>query len=407
MRSFRSKIKLSGSKEKWTGEVLRLAWGGKGIATHTDGRLLLLTSPLALFPGEIVEAEVIWKKKHGEGIVTKWIKPNARRIPSQCEFGKLCGGCDLWESGAYGSDLKKMMVQDLFQRQWNRNDFKWLPAPNHAKRHRIQLHWDGSKLGFFERKSHRIIEIKECPAAHSSLSEAIALLRDGLVQRKIPYHPQRWELGTGVPSVGVIASTESGMHYSLNGGRFLEGDFSLTEQLGDIVLIHRPGTFFQACPEWAFESFSSILHEWSIKGDCLFDLYGGVGLFSAILRKNFKTFYLIESSTESIHHARENFERLQIQGKCIQGDVAEIQLAGLCSPRDTILIDPPRSGCSSKLLEKLNISGVPTLVMIGCDGATWARDIKQLSHYRIDSLAAIDLFPNTHHTECLALLRMI
>jgi 23S rRNA (uracil1939-C5)-methyltransferase len=407
MRLTRRKINSTVPQEKWSGEVLRLAWGGKGIASHQDGRLLILTSPLALFPGEIVEAQVTWKKKHGEGLVTRWLSPSTKRVPSQCEFGELCGGCDLWESDSYGSELKKLMIQDLFQRQLNCQDFKWMPAPVQTKRHRIQLHWDGMKLGFFERKSHRIIEIRECPTAHPSLSQAINYLRDSLVNQRVPSHPQRWELGTGTPSIGVIATTESGIHFSLNDGQFIQGDYVLREQLGDLILNHRPGSFFQACPEWAFESFSSILQDWPLSGDRLFDLYGGVGLFSAILRRHFKYFYLIESSAESVEYAKKNFDRLQINGICIQGDVAKVDLASLCSSRDTVLIDPPRVGCSVNLLEQVNSCRVKTVVMIGCDGATWARDIKRLSNYQIESLAAIDLFPNTHHAECLALLRRI
>lgn len=235
MRSSHQKINPAAQREKWSGEVLRLAWGGKGIASHLDGRLLLLTSPLALFPGEIVEAEVVWKKKHGEGLVTRWLSPSAKRVASQCEFGKVCGGCDLWESGSHGTELKKLMVQDLLHRQLNRQDFKWMPAPIQAKRHRIQLHWDGAMLGFFERKSHRIIEIRDCPTAHPSLSEAIDCLRDSLVRQKVPCHPQRWELGTGTPSVSVIATMESGIHYLLKDGQFLEGDYTLTEKLGGLL----------------------------------------------------------------------------------------------------------------------------------------------------------------------------
>ena len=407
MRSSPRKINPAAQRENWSGEVLRLAWGGKGIASHLDGRLLLLTSPLALFPGEIVEAEVVWKKKHGEGLVTRWLSPSAKRVASQCEFGKVCGGCDLWESGSHGTELKKLMVQDLLHRQLNRQDFKWMPAPIQAKRHRIQLHWDGAMLGFFERKSHRIIEIRDCPTAHPSLSEAIDCLRDSLVRQKVPCHPQRWELGTGTPSVSVIATTESGIHYLLKDGQFLEGDYTLTEKLGGLTLNHRAGSFFQACPEWAFESFSSILLDWSLSGERLFDLYGGVGLFSALLRANFKSFYLIESAEDSVAYAKRNFDQLQINGICVQGDVGKIELTALCSSRDTILLDPPRSGCSVDLLEKINSSEALTVVMIGCDGATWARDIKRLTNYKIESLAAIDLFPNTHHVECLALLKRI
>ncbi len=405
MRPYPRRINPTATKEKWSGEVLRLAWGGKGISLHQDGRLLILTSSLALFPGEIVEAEVVWKKKHGEGLVTRWLTPSSKRVPSQCEFGELCGGCDLWESGTYAPELKKMMVEDLFKRQLNHMDFEWMASPPEAKRHRIQLHWDGSILGFYERKSHRIIQIRECPVAHPALSSAIHHLREHLLNRKVPHYSQRWELGTGSPSLKVIATTESGAHYELRNGEFYEGDHFLTEQLGSLTLNHRPGSFFQACPEWAYKSFSSILlKSWSVSGERLFDIYGGVGLFSAILEKKFKSFYLVENSDQSIYHARKNFEKLGLDSVCVKQDAAETKLENLCSSSDTILVDPPRSGCSIDLLNRINSCQATTVVMIGCDGATWARDIKRLTNFRIKSLAAIDLFPNTHHVECLALL---
>ena len=84
---------------KWSGTVERLAWGGMGVGRGEDGRLILLEAPLALFPGEKVEALVRWKPRHGEGQVTAWTRRDPRRVRAACPVAGICGGCSLWEAG--------------------------------------------------------------------------------------------------------------------------------------------------------------------------------------------------------------------------------------------------------------------------------------------------------------------
>ena len=76
----------------WRGTIERLTWGGLGLATAEDGRLILLRAPLALFPGEVVEAQLRWKPRHAEGTVTQWIKRDPRRAPAPCPVAEACGG---------------------------------------------------------------------------------------------------------------------------------------------------------------------------------------------------------------------------------------------------------------------------------------------------------------------------
>jgi 23S rRNA (uracil1939-C5)-methyltransferase len=72
---------------------------------------------------------------------------------------------------------------------------------------------------------------------------------------------------------------------------------------------------------------------------------------------------------------------------------------------DTILLDPPREGLEPTLCERLASAGAGTLVLVGCDGAAFCRDVKRLSYaWKLDQLAVLDLFPLTSHVECVALL---
>lgn len=392
-------------KEIWEGTVDRLAWGGSGIGRHHDGRLLLLKASLALFPGEAVEALVSWKKSHGEGTVTRWITKSPSRVESICPVASQCGGCDLWESGYEVSNLKKLMVEDLLHRQLKTSVFEWFPAPSEAKRHRIQLHWDGILLGFFKAKSHTIVPITECWASAPSLSMAIPILREHLASGRLPSHPQRWDLNTSSYSNRVVAIDEGQVCFDLDTASLLFKEETIIETWRDISLAYPAGGFFQACPQWAFESFHTILESWGIQGDTLYDLYGGVGFFSALLKDKFKKFSLIEDSAMAVVCAKKNLSSLNLNHECLCLDAGLWVPPSTISREDVALIDPPRSGCPTEVIDGINHSNLETLIMIGCDGATWARDLKRLSAFQVKKIAAIDLFPNTHHVECLALLK--
>jgi len=394
-------------KVKWTGKVERLAWGGLGVGREEDGRLILLSAPLALFPGEEVEAEVRWKARHGEGDVLRWMTSDPRRVATTCPVARLCGGCDLWESGAHASELKKLMVEDLLRRQLpDTTEWAWHPAPPEARRHRIQLHWAGRTLGFHRRRSHSIVPVQACPVAHSVLSDAIPRLREALEEGALPSRPQRWELATGTPANLVFAVMEDGRSWQLEPDGWHPSTQPIVHTFRGDSLRHRAGGFFQVSPPWAMEAFRQTFETWDVRGNTLFDLYGGVGLFSVLLRDRFKDAVLVESEPHAVAWARQNLESLNIPGACHASDASEWITAGLGQTEDVILVDPPRIGLSPGFTELLRTAKTGTLILVGCDGAAFCRDIKRLApEWRLEKLAVLDLFPMTPHVEFVGLLK--
>ena len=382
----------------------RLAWGGRGLARAEDGRVILLEAPLALFPGEEVEADLRWKSGHAEGEVRAWRTSDAHRVPAACPVAETCGGCTLWGAGDQTSELKRQMVADLFRRQLGRESFDWHPAPDSAKRARIQLHWDGHALGFHRRRSHDIIPIQACPVAEDALSRAIPLLRTALESGALPDRPGRWELATGTPAGEVRSLCEVGK-WRLDGDSW-KGDASpLLHRLAGASLRQPSGGFFQVSPSWATTAFGGLLEQWDIRGETLFDLYGGVGLFSALLRDRFKRFVLVESGEAAVGAALQNLAELGIQAECSVADVGVWLPEGLGVPGDVIVLDPPRTGLGADAAEKLLTAGADHMVLVGCDGAAFCRDLKRLeSTWKVEHLAALDLFPMTPHIEAVALL---
>lgn len=394
-------------KVKWIGKVERLAWGGMGVGREADGRLVLLSAPMALFPGEEVEAEVRWKARHGEGDVLRWLKPDPRRSPAGCPVAKLCGGCELWEAGPRVAELKHMMIEDLLRRQLPElGEWDWRPAPSEARRHRIQLHWAGKQLGFHRRRSHSIVPVTKCPVAAQALSDAIPRLLEALTEGALPSRPQRWELATGTPAGEVFASLEDGRAWHLEPDGWHATQDSVRHSHQGAVLRHRAGGFFQVCAPWAMEAFASVLEGWDVRGGTLFDLYGGVGLFSALLRERFQRFVLVESEPNAVAWARKNLEAMKLPAECHATDAADWITEGLGEPGDTILVDPPRVGLAPAFVDKLKTSKAGTLVLVGCDGAAFCRDIKRLApEWQLAQLTVLDLFPLTAHAEFVGLLR--
>ncbi|WP_306589651.1 class I SAM-dependent RNA methyltransferase [Geothrix sp. 21YS21S-4] len=377
------------------------------MAHASDGRLLLLEAPLALFPGEVVEATVRWKPRHGEGRVERWISRDPRRAPAECPVAGTCGGCELWEAGRHAPDLKRQMVADLLRRQLGEEvAWEWRPAPDEARRHRIQLHWDGSALGYFRRHSHALVPVSACPIAAQPLSDAIPRLLEAMAGRVLPSRPGRWELSTGTPAGDVLATDERNRTWRLEPDGWHRSTEPLAHRLGDLTLRHEPGAFFQVSPPWAAEAFRSLLETWDLRGRTLYDLYGGVGLFSALLGRRFDHRVLVESGEAAVTWAQRNLEALDLPSECHVGDVAEWLPEGLGEPGDTILLDPPRTGLDAALVDRLCGAGAGTLVLVGCDGAAFCRDLKRLAaNWTLDKLAILDLFPLTSHVEGVALLR--
>lgn len=391
----------------WQGKIERLVWGGLGLGRAEDGRAILLSAPLALFPGEEVNARIHWKARHGEGIVTSWVTRDRRRSPAACKVAATCGGCDLWEAGASIGALKRLMVEDLFSRQLpDAPLWRWCPAPEEARRHRIQLHWDGHALGFHRRRSHTVVPVTECPA--SVLSAAIPRLQEAILGRLLPTKPQRWELATGTPPGSVFATLDSGRTWCLEPDGWHPWEGPIIYQHGEFSLQQRPGGFYQVSPAWAAEAFGQVLRDWDVRGGTLYDLYGGVGFFSALLKDRFQHRCLVEFDELAVTWARINLQALKLSAECISADAAVWVPEQLGEAADLVLLDPPRAGLPPELCERLQSARCQTMVLVGCDGASFCRDVKRLSPaWKLEALAALDLFPLTHHVECVGLLQRI
>ena len=164
-------------------------------------------------------------------------------------------------------------------------------------------------------------------------------------------------------------------------------------------------SFFQVNTPQA-ETMVKLVHQGlALKGDeVLVDAYAGVGTFAALLAPSVQRVIAIEESTAATKDAQVNFAGLA-NLELRRGRVEDV-LASLNPQPDTVILDPPRTGCHPRVLETLNRLAPRRVAYISCDPTALARDLQYLvkGPFRIQEVQPIDLFPQTHHVECIAIL---
>jgi 23S rRNA (uracil1939-C5)-methyltransferase len=139
------------------------------------------------------------------------------------------------------------------------------------------------------------------------------------------------------------------------------------------------------------------------KNMTVLDMYSGVGLFSAFLAPSVKRLVGIEISAEACEDYTTNLD--EFDNVELYEAPAEVVLGNVAFNPDVIVMDPPRAGLGSKVVEGIFAQGAATLAYVSCDPSTLARDAKQLTAggYSLRHLAIIDMFPQTYHIESLSL----
>ena len=142
------------------------------------------------------------------------------------------------------------------------------------------------------------------------------------------------------------------------------------------------------------------------------DAYSGTGTIGMIMAKKAKKVYAIEivksASEDGEKTAKENgIENIEF----INGSV-EKELVNLMNNNkriDTIIFDPPRKGLEASIIDKVAELNLKEVVYISCNPSTFARDVKLFSEkgYVLKKLQAVDMFPQTSHVECIALIQRV
>ena len=422
-------------------EVGPVAHGGHCVARTGEGQVLFVRHTL---PGERVLARVTEGAQGSRFLradAVRILAPAKDRVEAPCPFSGpgRCGGCD-WQHVAPGAQrrLKAAVVAEQLDRlagltpQEAGWDGTVAPAPGDkvaqgseggvpAWRTRVQYAIDeDGRAGLRRHRSHEVEVVDRCLIAAPGVSElgvesrswpqiatVEAIAATGSHDRQVVLTPRPGgrlplvELDRPV-SVQRVGERDHVVH-RVHGRPFVrERAAGRTWRVGD-------GGFWQVHPQAPDLLVEAVMQGlMPRKGETALDLYCGVGLFAGALAERVGergAVLGIESDRRAVEDARHNLQDLD-RVRIEPGKVEQVLPRTGISEADLIVLDPPRAGAGRATVRHLASLGPRRIAYVACDPAALARDLAWFAEegYRPLSLRAFDLFPFTHHVECVAIL---
>ena len=379
--------------DRITVEIGPVAHGGHFIARHL-GQVIFVRYGIT---GEEAVVEITSvSSKLARADVVEVIKASKDRVVPPCKYAVPggCGGCDFQHIDiAAQSELKRSVIREQFSRlgkiEIDLDMQKLEPASGLNWRSRMDFAISkGGKPGLYSARSKEVIEIDRCLIAVEAINDPAMFARNWKGEDRLE-----------------VAVSNSGEKNVSRGGRSISGPTQLHEVVCEHTFEISPASFWQshiAAPSTLTKLALDLME--LRPGDQVCDLYGGVGLFTAPIAEDVGDIgkvHLIESSHRATQDALKIFEKQK--NVVIHSGRVEQKLP-LINRVDVILLDPPRTGAGEMVVKQMLAKKPRTIVYISCDPASLARDARALEDggYHIDYLVGFDLFPMTHHVECVA-----
>ena len=333
------------------------------------------------------------------GAVLNLVEAGPGRIDAPCPWYGRCGGCDFQHLDAAAQiEAKRQIVLDAFARIGGfepPGDITVHPAPRpFGSRARVELHSNREthEIGFYERRSRRVVPIDHCMVSRDEIDSALQSIRRS-----------RQPFPASVHLVGGNGQVRSDPAFPPVEG----GSFWLP--VGELSYLVDPSSFFQSSLDLVPELVASVISSLPDGGELAWDLYCGVGLFSLPLAQRYRKVIGVDLDTRTIGNAGKSAERNAIRNVGFAAADVYAWISGrkrADAQPDLIVVDPPRSGLDRRLAELLANRDVERLTYVSCDPTTLARDLRILTsgQLRIVDVAIFDLFPQTHHVETVVRL---
>lgn len=431
---------------------------GSGVGRTKDGVVVFV--PLTAV-GDRLKVKILkTKKSYAYGKIQEIISPSADRTEPDCPCFEKCGGC-VYRHISYNSELeiKYNRVRDALERVGGFKDAKINPVEANDKvdryRNKAQLpaqNCGGNiQLGFYASHTHRIVSCEDCllqPPVFKTVMDVTKDFMDstnqkaydentgkgrlrhlyiryaqktdelmvcyvvnanGLKQEEVLINNLRQAL-PNLKSV-IINSNRENTNVILGAkNRTAYGQGYITDELCSLKFKLSPLSFYQVNRTQAKKLYSIVKGYAGLKGgEVLLDLYCGTGTIGLTLASSCKRLIGVEIVREAIADAEENARLNNIDNASfICGDAStaanKLQKEGITP--DVVIIDPPRKGCDSRLIDVISRMKPRRIVYVSCDPETLARDLREFTekNYSLREITPVDLFSRTAHIECAALL---
>ena len=379
-------------------EIEKIAHGGHFIARH-EGAVIFVRHGI---PGESVEIEITSVgASFNRGDVVEVFTASEDRVTAPCRYAHRlgCGGCDFQHiSPIRQRALKSEVIAEQFARIAKMDLEVAVEEVSAPLGWRTRCSANSNKsgaLGFYQARSHKVVAVDDCRILVPEMKFA------ELAQRGVK-SDQRVEISisnTGERSIATAsARDESPM-------RLTDGPEIAQYRVGEKEFAVSQKSFWQSHKDAPRVLSETVVELANFKdGDHVLDLYGGVGLFTAAILPligDTGSVEIVEGSKSATADAHNNFSG-DSNVSVITADVA--RAITRFTHADIIVLDPPREGAGKEVVQNCARISPRAIIYVACDPAALARDTAYMreSGYQLEKIRAFDLFPMTHHIECVA-----
>lgn len=412
-------------------------------------------------PGDRVRIKISEiKKSYALGTIVELIEPSDARIEAPCEYFGVCGGCQI-QNISYEEQLriKKQIVVDALERIGNQKDVQVEDTLGMEEPYRFRnkssfpLNVIG-EMGFYRKRSHEIVPINSCLIQGEVTDQIMRAIQIWVRDQKISTYDEARHKGL-LRHVVIRESKKNGevmlifvtnskkkepvlesllpklikefpmiqsVYQNINrskGNRILgyenlhlTGKEQIIDHIGNQAFKISPISFFQVNNIQADRLYDKALEYANLSGDeIVFDLYCGIGSITSRLAQKAKKVYGIEVVGDAIDNAEENKGLNNINNidyilGYSEDETEELIQRGILP--DVIVVDPPRKGLETKLIDKIIDVKPKRIVYVSCKASTMARDIAIFTQngFELEKVQPVDMFPHSMHVETVALLTL-
>jgi len=373
------------SKELSVGDVCtlkveHLGSRGEGIARANNTRVFLSKTA----PGDVVRAQLKTKIR-GQWVaeVLEVIEPSPHRIQPACQHFQDCGGCDFqhltyefqieWKEKITGHWISRSPLQPFTQDI----ELEIYPAQQALHyRHRTRMQFENGQFNYHKPRSQELLPLQECPVLTPALwNKVLETAKD---------KNRQGELSLSATSHSELSYEVAGRKLAFDESCFTQGNEEQNQKLLGIVS----------------EEISSLETK-----SAAWDLYAGIGNFTALMAQHFKKIAAVESHPKAVQFGRQNIPEAQWIKKDVYSAIVEDLKV---EDPDLVILDPSREGALSvcRLLANREISKI---VYVSCQLDSLIRDLTPLvksKKYKIARWCLVDLFPQTRHLESVVVLTL-
>ena len=431
--------------------VESLAFGGAGVA-RSDGYVVFVSEAV---PGDRVRARVRKRKRaYAEAVAVEILDPSPDRIPPQAHHPGAP-----WQVLPYERQLqvKEDQVADALRRLGHLDGFTLepiVPAEQTWRyRNKVEYSFGADESGRLicgfhaPGRWHEVVEVVDCLLVSEASDGVRRRIVDWCRERGLAPYDRRTGEGvlrnlvvregrrTGQLQARLVTSPIGGLDLDslaeaakpldsllwtqldsvaevTRGGQteLVSGVEYVEEELGDLRIRISPEAFFQTNTEMAERLYSTAVQMAQLGGlERLYDLYSGIGTIALLLAPRVAEVWGLEIVEEAVADAIANARLNEItNANFFAGDVrlAMRELVERAGRPDVLVVDPPRAGLSQKVVRRIIEAAPRRLVYVSCNPTTLAPNAAQLvaAGYRLDRVRPVDMFPQTPHIECVAVL---